>query len=154
MEVLVDADGHLMGAFGAALLAADAPESQRRPFAWDVDDFEFRTREIVCGRCANHCEVVCVYRDDELIDSWGNRCDRGAVRPRARVAGSPIRVPDVLRCPALSEGPASIEWKTTAQHIGKTVTRSSEKPELKCRKNRDDATLLTTEQERSRNGNR
>ena len=84
MEVLVDADGHLMGAFGAALLAADAPESQRRPFAWDVDDFEFRTREVVCGRCANHCEVVCVYRDDELIDSWGNRCDRGAVRPRAR----------------------------------------------------------------------
>lgn len=84
MEVLADADGHLMGAFGAALLAADAPESRRRPFAWDVDDFEFRTREVVCGRCANHCEVVCVYRDDELIDSWGNRCDRGAVRPRAR----------------------------------------------------------------------
>ncbi|MBM6774166.1 acyl-CoA dehydratase activase [Olsenella profusa] len=83
MEVLVDPDGHLMGAFGAALLAADVPASERRPFAWDVDDFEFRTREVVCGRCANHCEVVCVYRDDELIDSWGNRCERGAVRPRA-----------------------------------------------------------------------
>lgn len=82
MEVLVDPDGHLMGAFGAALLAADAPAAERRPFAWDVDDFEFRTREVVCGRCANHCEVVCVYRDDELIDSWGNRCDRGAVRPK------------------------------------------------------------------------
>lgn len=82
IDVLVDADGHLMGAFGAALLAADAPASARRPFAWDVDDFEFRTREVVCGRCANHCEVVCVYRDDDLIDSWGNRCERGAVRPK------------------------------------------------------------------------
>lgn len=84
MEVLVDPDGHLMGAFGAALLAADAPAAERRPFSWDVDDFEFRTREVVCGRCANHCEVVCVYKDDELIDSWGNRCERGAVRPKAR----------------------------------------------------------------------
>ena len=81
MSVAVDADGHLMGAFGAALLAADSPASSWREFAWDVDDFDFRTREVVCGRCANHCEVVCVYRDDELIDSWGNRCDRGAVRP-------------------------------------------------------------------------
>lgn len=81
-EVYVDPDGHLMGAFGAALLAAGTPAAKRRPFTFDeVDDFEFKTREVVCGHCANHCEVVCVYRDDELIDSWGNRCDRGAIRP-------------------------------------------------------------------------
>ena len=82
MDVLVDADGHLMGAFGAALLAADVPAAEQRPFAFDVDDFEFRTREVVCGRCANRCEIVCVYKDDDLIDSWGNRCDRGAIRPK------------------------------------------------------------------------
>lgn len=80
-EVRVDPDGHLMGAFGAALLAIDTPNDQRHPFAFDVDDFEFKTREVVCGHCANHCEVVCVYRDEDLIDSWGNRCDRGAIRP-------------------------------------------------------------------------
>ena len=84
MDVLVDEDGHLMGAFGAALLAADVPAAEQRPFAIDVDDFEFRTREVVCGHCANHCEIVCVYKDDELIDSWGNRCDRGAIRPKAK----------------------------------------------------------------------
>ena len=84
-EVRVDPDGHLMGAFGAALLAIDAPESKRRVFTFnDVDDFEFKTREVVCGHCANHCEVVCVYRDDELIDSWGNRCDRGAIKPHRK----------------------------------------------------------------------
>ena len=81
-EVLVDPDGHLMGCFGAALLAADAPELRSEPFAFDVADYDFRTREVVCGRCANHCEVVCVYKDKELIDSWGNRCDRGAIRPK------------------------------------------------------------------------
>ena len=84
MEVLVDPDGHLMGAYGAALLAADAPESARKPFAFDVDDFDFRTREVVCQKCANHCEIICVYKDDELIDSWGTRCDKGAIRPKAK----------------------------------------------------------------------
>ncbi len=89
MPVTVDPDGHLMGAFGAALLAADAgPVGDRGtgPFAggrFDFDaalDFDFTTREVECGRCANHCEVICVYRDSQLIDSWGNRCERGAVK--------------------------------------------------------------------------
>ena len=81
MEVLVDADGHLMGAFGAALLAADAaPTTATKPFDFDVAEFEFKTREIECGKCTNHCEVICVYRDGEIIDAWGNRCEKGAVK--------------------------------------------------------------------------
>ncbi|MDD6651744.1 MAG: acyl-CoA dehydratase activase [Eggerthellales bacterium] len=80
MKVLVDPDGHLMGAYGAALLAADSPVAQWKPFSFDIDDFDFRTREVVCQKCANHCEIVCVYRDDELIDAWGNRCEKGEIR--------------------------------------------------------------------------
>ena len=105
MEVLVDPDGHLMGAFGAALLAAEAvPPMQtagveasdgaagggnahggavREQDAFDFDAMErfaFTTREVECNKCANHCEIICVYRDDQLIDSWGNRCDQEAVR--------------------------------------------------------------------------
>ncbi len=102
MDVLVDPDGHLMGAFGVALLAAEASagagrgtapagdgdggEGDGEPFrdgAFDFDavgDFAFKTREIECSKCANHCEIICVYRDDALIDSWGNRCDQGAVK--------------------------------------------------------------------------
>lgn len=82
-KVLVDPDGHLMGAFGAALLAADAPQSKRKPFSFNIDNIDFTTREVVCQKCANHCEIVCVYRDDELIDAWGNRCDKGAIRPHS-----------------------------------------------------------------------
>lgn len=93
MPVIVDPDGHLMGAFGVALLAAD--DAVRKgadalpatgPFASGeldflaVGAFEFTTREIECGRCANHCEIICVYRDGNLIDSWGNRCERGEMR--------------------------------------------------------------------------
>ena len=102
MSVLVDPDGHLMGAFGVALLAAEAVAAAGadaagmgrdgiagaasrsaggEAFDFDaVGDFAFKTREIECAKCANHCEIICVYRDDQLIDSWGNRCDQGAVR--------------------------------------------------------------------------
>ena len=89
MPVAVDPDGHLMGAFGVALLAADAGPvrgAAAGPFAsgsFDFDamlDFDFKTREVECGKCANHCEIICVYRDKDIIDSWGNRCDKGAVR--------------------------------------------------------------------------
>ncbi len=80
MKVLVDPDGHLMGAYGAALLAADSPTSQWKPFDFNIDNIEFRTREVICQKCANHCEIVCVYRDDTLIDAWGNRCEKGEVR--------------------------------------------------------------------------
>ena len=80
MNVLVDPDGHLMGSYGAALLAADSPTSQWKPFDFNIDNIEFRTREVICQKCANHCEIVCVYRDDTLIDAWGNRCEKGEIR--------------------------------------------------------------------------
>lgn len=96
MDVSVDPDGHLMGAFGAALLAANmgpvnvdgkfgapvatGPFSSGKLDFNAVEDFEFTTREVECGRCANHCEIICVYRDRELIDAWGNRCERGEVK--------------------------------------------------------------------------
>ncbi len=92
MPVAVDPDGHLMGAYGAALLAADAGpvrNAESGPFAsgsFDfeaVQDFDFKTREIECQKCANHCEVICVYRDRDIIDSWGNRCEKGAVKTTA-----------------------------------------------------------------------
>lgn len=41
---------------------------------------EFHTREVSCGKCSNNCEIICVYRDGKMIDSWGNRCDRGALK--------------------------------------------------------------------------
>ncbi len=90
MAVAVDPDGHLMGAFGAALLARDAGpvgEAGTGPFAsgsFDSEaalEFTFATREVECQKCANHCEIICVYRDRDLIDSWGNRCEKGEVRP-------------------------------------------------------------------------
>ncbi|MDE6691273.1 MAG: acyl-CoA dehydratase activase [Clostridia bacterium] len=77
-EVIVDENGHLMGAFGVAVLAKKS--GKERPFSFNVADIEFKTRGFECGKCANHCEIICVYKEDELIDSWGNKCDNGAIR--------------------------------------------------------------------------
>lgn len=85
-QVTVDKDGHLMGAFGVALLASDkvrsmAPSEGGEPMDFDaLKDFEFVTREVECARCSNNCEIICVYRDGKVIDSWGNRCERGEVK--------------------------------------------------------------------------
>ena len=73
-KVIVDDNGHLMGALGAAILARRG--SARKKFDFSVEHMDFRTREAGCGKCSNQCEIICVYRGDELIDAWGNRCDR------------------------------------------------------------------------------
>ena len=81
LPVTVDEDGHLMGAFGVALLAAEEA-AEHEPAQLDLDamlDFEFTTREIECKGCANRCEIICVQRDGVTIDSWGNRCEKGAI---------------------------------------------------------------------------
>lgn len=77
-EVIVDENGHLMGAFGVAVLAQRS--GKEKPFSFDVADIEIKTRGFECGKCANHCEIICVYKENELIDSWGNKCDNGAVK--------------------------------------------------------------------------
>ena len=76
-KVSVDENGHLMGAIGAAILARNG--KQRKEFDFNIKDVVFMTREVICGRCSNHCEIICVYRDSTLIDSWGNRCERGMI---------------------------------------------------------------------------
>ncbi len=75
--ILVDENGHLMGAIGAAILSRKSVK--REIFDFSVENMEFVTREVGCGQCSNNCEIICVYRDGVLIDSWGNRCERGSV---------------------------------------------------------------------------
>ncbi len=77
-EVMVDPNGHLMGAFGVAVLAKQA--GIERHFNFNVADLDFRTKGFECPKCANHCEIICVYQGNKLLDAWGNKCDNGAVR--------------------------------------------------------------------------
>lgn len=75
-EVIVDPDGHLMGAIGSAILAKNSNE--KKEFSFKIKGANFETSGIECKCCPNHCEIIIVKKDKEILDSWGNRCDKGA----------------------------------------------------------------------------
>ena len=81
-EVTVDPNSHLMGALGVAILSQNAKEIG---FSFDIEDVVFETKGLECHGCANNCERICVYKDGELIDAWGNKCDKGAIKVKAKV---------------------------------------------------------------------
>ncbi len=81
-KITVDPNSHLMGALGVAILSQKEKEVA---FSFDIEDIVFETKGIECNGCANHCERICVYKDGELIDAWGNKCDKGAIRIKSRV---------------------------------------------------------------------
>ena len=75
-----DEFGHLMGALGVSILAKGEKE---RKYNFDLDNFSFKTDSINCSCCPNKCEIIMVKKDNELIDSFGNRCERGAISVKA-----------------------------------------------------------------------
>ena len=77
-EIFVDPDSHLMGALGAAILSKN--KERKKDFGFSVADMPCRTKAIACPGCSNHCEIIAFYRDNNLLDSWGNRCEKG-LRP-------------------------------------------------------------------------
>ena len=44
-----------------------------------IDEIDFKTKGIECKKCSNNCEIICVYENKKLIDSWGNRCENGKI---------------------------------------------------------------------------
>ncbi|MDD4766369.1 MAG: acyl-CoA dehydratase activase [Desulfotomaculaceae bacterium] len=76
--VIVDPNSHLIGALGVAILAKKS--RNEKPFTFDIADIEFTTGGIDCGKCPNNCEIICIYKDHELIDAWGNKCENGAIK--------------------------------------------------------------------------
>ncbi len=76
-DIIVDDNGHLMGALGVAILSKQAPIKTNFNFSITDDDFE--TRGIECNKCPNHCEIICISKNKQLIDAWGNRCPNGDI---------------------------------------------------------------------------
>lgn len=75
-DVYVDPNGHLMGALGVALLSKNEEEID---FDFNIVDLKFTTSSRECSGCPNNCEVIIVKKGNEVIDSWGNKCERGAL---------------------------------------------------------------------------
>jgi predicted CoA-substrate-specific enzyme activase len=75
-KIHVDEKGHLMGALGIAILSKES--KLREPFSFQITNERFETKGHECSNCSNHCEIVSIYKNKELIDKWGNRCEKGA----------------------------------------------------------------------------
>lgn len=77
-KIIVDDNSEFMGALGVAILAKRS--NLRREFSFDTENIDFETKGINCKGCSNNCEIICVSRNKVVIDSWGNRCERGGIK--------------------------------------------------------------------------
>ena len=73
--VYVDPNGHLMGALGVAVLCKG--EKEETPFDFRVTYIDFVTKGVECTGCPNNCEIICIYKNETLLDAWGNKCEKG-----------------------------------------------------------------------------
>ena len=75
-KIITDDNGHLMGALGVAILSKKEEEIE---FDFNITDNDFKTTSLYCGKCPNNCEIMCIKKNNKIIDSWGNRCERGKI---------------------------------------------------------------------------
>jgi predicted CoA-substrate-specific enzyme activase len=74
-NIIVDEEGHLMGAIGIALLAKEN-EIKGKTYTFDIADISFETKGRECMGCSNNCELLSIYRNQKLVDTWGSRCGK------------------------------------------------------------------------------
>lgn len=74
-DIIVDKNSHLMGALGIAILARK--NSIGKTYNLEINDIKFITKAIECKGCSNNCEILNIFKNNELIDRWGNRCENG-----------------------------------------------------------------------------
>lgn len=73
-DVIVDSDGHLMGAYGIAILSKR--NSTNKIYDLNIKDVKFDTIGFECDKCPNNCEILKIYKDNELVDAIGSKCGR------------------------------------------------------------------------------
>ena len=74
-DIIVDENSHLLGALGIAIISKKYETD--KVYSFDVNDIKFITKGHECMGCTNNCEVLKIYKNDELVDVWGNRCPKG-----------------------------------------------------------------------------
>lgn len=73
-KIIVDKDSHLMGALGVAILSKN--NSKDTVYNLNIENIDFQTKGLECNGCANNCEILKIYRDNDLVDVWGSKCGK------------------------------------------------------------------------------
>lgn len=74
-DIIVDDNSHLLGALGIAIISKKYESDKIYDF--DVSDISFVTKGHECNGCSNNCEILKIFKNNKLIDAWGNRCPKG-----------------------------------------------------------------------------
>jgi len=69
-KIIVDDNSHLMGAFGIAILS----KKNTKDYNLNIKDISFEIKSKECLGCSNNCEILNIYKNDKLIDTYGSRC--------------------------------------------------------------------------------
>ena len=79
-EILVPPYYDVMGAIGGALLALEKREKKDFIYSnfkgFEIVEDNFKTSSFFCDHCANGCEIINIFQNDDLIDRRGAKCPR------------------------------------------------------------------------------
>ena len=73
-KIIVNKNSYLMCAIGIAIMARDS--KLEHVFDFNIDNYNIETKLINCINCSNNCEIIHVYKNNNLVDMWGNKCDK------------------------------------------------------------------------------
>ena len=73
-DIIVDANSHLMGALGIAILSKK--NVYNKEYNLDLKNIKFETKGFECNCCPNNCEILKIYKEGKLLDAWGSRCGK------------------------------------------------------------------------------
>ena len=78
-EIVIPKHYNVMGAFGSALLAKEEVKGKLKTNfnGFDVSDFDYTASSFECEHCPNHCEIINICQNDELLARWGFKCAKG-----------------------------------------------------------------------------
>lgn len=73
-KIIVDDNGHLMGAIGVAILSRQ--HHIDKEYNLEINDIKFETIGEECSRCSNNCELLKIYKNNNLIETIGSICGK------------------------------------------------------------------------------
>lgn len=73
-KIIVDEFGHLMGAIGVAILSSKS--ENKKKYDLNIEKVSFKTVGNECSGCTNRCELLRIYKDEKLLDTWGSKCGK------------------------------------------------------------------------------
>ncbi len=76
-DYIIDNDSNYAIAYGVSLIAKESKSN--RIYDLNIENNTIDRKIEVCHKCNMHCEIVSIYRNYELVDVFGYRCNEGKI---------------------------------------------------------------------------